>query len=127
LSLTANCDDGQEPQSEYAASYPRAYRLHDQHGGVHQAYYMTIVKNAVVGEYYGVQGTTWMNPPLLDNPSGTKVVNGRKLELFAAGGKLTTVAWRTPNAVYWIANTLTDSISNPQMVAMAASLTRAGG
>jgi hypothetical protein len=29
--------------------------------------------------------------------------------------------------VYWISNTLTASIGNRQMVAMAASLTRAGG
>jgi polyisoprenyl-teichoic acid--peptidoglycan teichoic acid transferase len=127
LSLTANCDDGQEPESEYSASYPRAYHIHDEQGGAHVAYYMTVAQNPVQGEYYGVQGTTGMNPPLLDNPSATKVVNGKKLELFAAGGKLTTVAWRTPNAVYWISNTLTSSIPNEQMVAMAASLTRANG
>jgi hypothetical protein len=125
VSLTGNCDDGQEPASEYAASYPRGYTIHDRSGVPHAAYYMTIVQNSLRGEYYGVQGTTWLHPPLLATPSQTKTVAGRKLELFAAGGKLTTVAWRTPTAVYWIANTLTSSISNQQMVAMAASLTRA--
>jgi len=35
------------------------------------------------------------------------------------------VAWRTPQAVYWVSNTLNDSIGNRQMVAIAASLTRA--
>jgi hypothetical protein len=47
--------------------------------------------------------------------------------LYANGGKLSLVAWRTPQAVYWISNTLTDDIPNRQLVAIAASLTRAGG
>jgi polyisoprenyl-teichoic acid--peptidoglycan teichoic acid transferase len=123
-SVTGNCDDGQEPGSEYTTSYPRGYRLHDRNGVAHDAYYMTIAINPTLGQYYGVQGTTWTDPPLLDTPSQTKVVNGRKLELFAAGGKLTTVAWRTPNAVYWISNTLANYISNRQMVAIAASFMR---
>jgi polyisoprenyl-teichoic acid--peptidoglycan teichoic acid transferase len=127
LALTGNCDDGQEPASEYAASYPRGYTIHDKQGAPRAAYYMTLVVNSLKGEYYGVQGTTWLKPPLLDSPSQIKTVAGKKLELFAAGGKLTTVAWRTPTAVYWIANTLTSSISNQQMVSIAASLTRATG
>jgi polyisoprenyl-teichoic acid--peptidoglycan teichoic acid transferase len=125
--ITGNCDDGQEPASEYEHSYPRAYTIHDRQGAPHAAYYMTVAINQVQGQYYGVQGTTWLNPPLLASPSQTKVVDGKKLELFAAGGKLTTVAWRTPTAVYWIDNTLTNTIGNQQMVALAASLTRATG
>ena len=85
---------------------------------------MTLVLNSLLGEYYGVQGTTWQSPPLLGSPSGTRVVNGRKLFLYAQGGSLTNVAWHTPQGVYWISNTLTTDISNPQMVAIAASLTR---
>ena len=38
---------------------------------------MTLVLNPVLGEYYGVQGTTWQNPPLLDSPSGTRIVGGQ--------------------------------------------------
>jgi LCP family protein required for cell wall assembly len=121
-SVTGNCNDGQEPASEYSRSYPISYLLHDQGGHPHAAYYMTIEINSALGEYYGVQGTTWTHPPLLAKPSATKLVNGRKLLLFAAGGKLTTVAWRNKGAVYWIENTLTSSIPNQQMVAIAASL-----
>lgn len=87
---------------------------------------MTLVVNASQGQYYGVQGTTWLHPPLLDHPQATKVVDGKQLSLFAEGGRLTVVAWRTPGAVYWISNTLTDKLSNQQMVAIAASLTPAG-
>ena len=40
---------------------------------------MTLALNPVLGEYYGVQGMTWKNPPLLASPSGTRTVAGRKL------------------------------------------------
>ncbi len=86
---------------------------------------MTLVLNSQLGEYYGVQGTTWTNPPLLRSPSGTRDVNGKHLLLFANGGRLTQVAWRNGPDVYWISNTLTSTIPNPQMVGMAASLTLA--
>jgi polyisoprenyl-teichoic acid--peptidoglycan teichoic acid transferase len=107
-------------------SYPRAYTIHDQHGVPHAAYRMTLELNPVLGEYYGVQGTTWLHPPLLARPSGTRVVGGKRLLLYASGGKLTTVAWHGPHGIYWISNTLTTDISNQQMVGIAASLTRAG-
>jgi len=108
-------------------SYPRAYLLHDQSGIAHYAYRMTLVINPVLGEYYGVQGTTWQNPPILNDPSETKTVNGKQLLLYANGGKLSLVAWKTAKGVYWVSNSLADTIPNRQLVAIAASLTRAGG
>jgi hypothetical protein len=107
--------------------YPRAYLLHDRQGVAHYSYRLTLVMNPALGQYYGVQGTTWLNPPILNSPSGTRSVNGKTLLLYANGSKLSLVAWRTPHAVYWISNTLTDDISNRQMIAIAASFTRAGG
>ena len=108
-------------------SYPRAYLLHDQQGIAHYSYRMTLEINPILGEYYGVQGTTWLNPPILSKPAQTKTVNGKQLLLYADGGKLSLVAWRTADAVYWISNTLTANIPNRQLVAIAASLTRGGG
>jgi hypothetical protein len=70
-----------------------------------------------------VQGTTWQDPPLLAHPTETKVVGGKQLLLYAGGGRINLVAWRTPQGVYWVANTLNDAIGNRQMVAIAASLT----
>jgi polyisoprenyl-teichoic acid--peptidoglycan teichoic acid transferase len=124
LGLIANCPVGEAAGTNF---YPRAYTMHDQQEHPHVAYRMTLALNPVLGEYYGVQGTTWKNPPLLASPSGTRTVAGRKLFLYANGGSLTTVAWHTPHAVYWISNTLTTDISNQQMVGIAASLTRARG
>ena len=107
--------------------YPRAYLLHDRQGISHYSYRMTIAINPVLGEYYGVQGTTWQNPPILQSPTQTKMVNGKQLLEYSNGGKLSLVAWKTPQGVYWVSNTLADSIGNRQMVAIAASLTRSGG
>jgi LCP family protein required for cell wall assembly len=105
-------------------SYPRAYLIHDRTGNGYPSYRMTLEINPVLGQYYGVEGTAWQDPPILRHPSGSRFVAGKQLLLYSNGGKLSVVAWRTASAVYWISNTLTDLLSNQQMVAIAASLTR---
>jgi hypothetical protein len=54
------------------------------------------------------------------------MAGGKRLEVFTGGGSVTTVAWRTRYGVYWVSNTLTSTLSGRQMIAIAASLTRAG-
>ncbi len=111
--------------SRYAGTEPRIYRLEDEKGKKHRAYRL-VVSKGVVGEYYGIQGTTWREPPILDDPSETRRVNGRKLELHYDGRRLRLVAWRTKRAVYWVSNTLTQSLGTRQMIGIAASLKRLG-
>ncbi len=121
------CTDGNPTcpvEVQSPGSYPRAYEIHDQRGRAYDAYRMTLVLNSALGEYYGVQGTTWQDPPLLSNPTARRLVNGKQLLLYASGGKLSVVAWRTSQGAYWISNSLTDTLSNQQMVAIAASLMR---
>jgi len=125
--VTANCDQLPNPSSVYENSYPRKYWIRAPDGTKYPSYVMTLVVNPALGEYYSVQGTTWKAPPIL---TGTKVarvqvVRGRKLWIYENGGNISVVAMRTRFGSYWIANTLTDSIPNSQMVAMAASLTLA--
>ena len=120
LGAIGNCPD----EISSVGSYPRGYLIHGQGGGSHAAYRMTIVVNAAQGEYYGVQGTNWLNPPILNKPTETRIVAGKKLLLYFNGGKLSLAAWRTPQAVYWISNTLTDALKNQQLIAIAASLTK---
>ncbi len=124
--IAANCNEYPNPGTEYTASYPRHYVIRDQHGHPYKAYRMTLVKNSVIGQYYGVQGMTWQHPPILDKPTQTESVNGKQLMEFYNGAKLSLVAWRTPGGVYWVSNTLTDDIAPKQLIAIAASLTRAG-
>ncbi len=119
-------EEGQTPaQAGVWSGYPRSYLIHDQSGNPHAAYRLTLSINPLLGEYYGVQGTTWQTPPILNNATETKMVKGKQLMLYVNAGKISLVAWRTPQGVYWISNTLNDLIGNRQMVAIAASLTPA--
>jgi LCP family protein required for cell wall assembly len=130
FSITGNCDVGYEPSSAYEHSYPRGYRISGFGGKRYPSYVMTLTAGMSAGEYATVQGTTWpgaghaAGPPILRSPSATAVVNGKRLYEYSQGGHLTVVAWKTSRAVYWVANTLQNQISNAQMVAMAASFTR---
>jgi hypothetical protein len=114
------------PAGSRAAPNPRRYVLRDPAGRPHAAYRMVMGMDAqrYFGQYWGVQGTTWRNPPLLDAPHETRQIGGRSFELYTDGGKLRLVAWRTPKAVYWVANTLSLALSNKQMLGIAASLTQ---
>ena len=64
------------------------------------------------GEYWGVQGMTWRDPPILANPDRIRKQSGRELLLFYDGSKLRMVGWKTPRAAYWVSNTLGRKISN---------------
>jgi polyisoprenyl-teichoic acid--peptidoglycan teichoic acid transferase len=105
------------------AFYPRAYRLRD-HGHRYAAYRMTLEINPLLGEYYGIQGMTWQDPPILGKPSFSRLVNGKLLYVYMNGGKVSVVAWHATWGVYWVSNTLTDTLSPHQMIGIAASLTR---
>jgi LCP family protein required for cell wall assembly len=120
-SLTGNCP----LETASPGSYPRGYVIHDPSGATHAAYRMTIDLNAALGQYYGVQGTTWRTPPILNSPTETRTVGGKRLMLYFNGQKLGLAAWRTRRGVYWISNTLTDALKNQQMIAIAASLSQA--
>jgi len=50
----------------------------------------------------------------------------RKLRIYRDGRRIRLVAWRTRKAVYWVSNTLTQSLTGPQMLGIAASLRRLG-
>ncbi len=103
---------------------PRAYRIRDLRGHVYPAYRMVLDSGRGLGNFLGVQGTTWLTPPILRHPSEIRVVGGRSLQLFFDGSRLRLVAWRTTRAVYWISNTLQENVGNAQMLGMAASLAR---
>jgi hypothetical protein len=45
--------------------------------------------------------------------------------VFKNGARVSLVAYDTPQGVYWVSNTLADALGNNQMIAIAASLTRA--
>ena len=67
---------------------------------------------------------TWRYPPILDDPDGSAHVEAASCMLYYDGRHLRLVAWRTPKAAYWVTNTLTRSISNKRLIAIAGSLRR---
>lgn len=101
----------------------RAYTIADRNNKKYQAYRM-VVSISGANQYYGVQGTTWKNPPILDGPHGTRVVGSRRFNVYRDGSRVRLISWTTKQATYWISNTLLASLSSRQMYALAESLTR---
>jgi LCP family protein required for cell wall assembly len=109
--------------SEFAHP-PRVYKLRDPDRKKYGAYRIVIRRTNALGEYYGFQGTTWKDPPILDSPTEKRTVRGRQYELHFSGDRLRLVAWRTPKAAYWVSNTLLQTLSARQMMAIARSARR---
>jgi len=110
-------------QGSYAETGPRTYTIRDEKGKRHRAYRL-VLSTGTDGEYYGIQGMTWTDPPILDDPDETRTIAGRRLQLYRDGRAIRLVAFKTRRAVYWVSNTLTSSLTNRQMLATAQSLTR---
>ncbi len=120
------------PQLPFPLEYPRVrdayggaeadmlrlYNLHDRQGRAHPSY-VIVVDRGGLGEYYDVQGSSWTEPPLLNNPSQSVQIGSRTYDLYYAGEEIRTIAWHEAGAAYWIQNTLTNSVQPREMLAMA--------
>jgi len=100
------------------AGPPRYYKIRTP-SKRHEKSYRLVIKRGKVGEYYGVQGTTWKKPPILEGGFDTKRIGGRTFEIHYDGDRVKLVAWRTRKAVYWVSNTLLQSLSKDQMLTIA--------
>jgi polyisoprenyl-teichoic acid--peptidoglycan teichoic acid transferase len=102
------------------AGPPTVYTITTRAGKRYSAYRM-VIKKGLVGEYYGLQGTTFKDAPLLGQPHSPRTIRGRKFDLYYDGSRLRLVAWKDGRMVYWISNTLLLSLTNKQMLSIAAS------
>ena len=57
----------------------------------------------------------------LDEPHETKEIGDRTFNLYYDNDRLRMVSWENDDAVYWISNTLLLSLTNSQMLSIAAS------
>ncbi len=96
---------------------PRVYDI--KVGGKRYRSYRMVIKRGRVGEYYGLQGTRWKDPPILKGPDETKKIGKREYDIYMDGDRVRLVAWRTPEAVYWVSNTLLQTLSKKQMLEIA--------
>jgi LCP family protein required for cell wall assembly len=108
-------------RESFAGSEPdtlRLYHIHDQQGRSYPIY-VIVVDRGELGQFYDVQGSAWTDPPMLSDPGQTVRVGARTYELFYAGEQVRAIAWHEAGAVYWIENTLTNSLSAQAMLAIA--------
>jgi LCP family protein required for cell wall assembly len=102
---------------------PWVYRVKDEEDEKHLAYRMVLVDEEDDGNhYFGVQGIRgWSDPPILDDPSLTKTINGREYEIFVDDENIKLIAWHRGDNTYWISNDVLRTLTNDQMVGMARS------
>jgi LCP family protein required for cell wall assembly len=104
------------PGSQFQAP-PRAYTLRGKRNRKYRAYRI-VVSEGEIGQYYGVQGTTWRSPPILAGPREIREVGARKVLIYYDSDRVRLVAWRTKQGTYWISNTLTHKLTLKQMLAL---------
>ncbi|HXB63754.1 MAG TPA: LCP family protein [Solirubrobacteraceae bacterium] len=97
----------------------RPYALRDRQTNLHHAY--TAVFQQSDGGYYDVEGTDWLDPPIVADPQETRHVGRRTYLIFADGAHIHMVAWREHHVLYWVINTLLEELSNQQMLTIADS------
>jgi polyisoprenyl-teichoic acid--peptidoglycan teichoic acid transferase len=105
---------------------PRTYKIKPQGEDKRVGAYRMVIFTGFVGEYYGVQGMRWRDPPILDDPSEKRKMNGREYLLFYNGDRVRLVGWKTNRGSYWVSNTLLQTLSEGEMLGVARSLTKAG-
>lgn len=96
----------------------RRYRIKAP-GGQSYPIYVAVFSTGILGQYYDVQGTSWLTAPILDNPDQSVSVGGRTYYVYYSGQHIDTVAWFADGAAYWVKNTLTSGLSNTQMLSLA--------
>jgi len=109
------------PGSSFSEDAPRTYTIDAPEKERYRAYKM-VISTGYIGEYYGVMGTSWHDPPILDSPSATRTIRGREYLLFYNGARLRLVGWKTRRGSYWISNTLLQTLSGREMLGVARSL-----
>ena len=65
--------------------------------------------------------TTWQDPPILSSPTATIRHGGRTYDAYTSGGRIHQLAWRVGATRAWLTNTLRDTLTNAQMLAVAGS------
>jgi polyisoprenyl-teichoic acid--peptidoglycan teichoic acid transferase len=102
---------------------PRLYHLKDKDKERHAAYRMVgVYQPEYEVTYFGIQGIRgWEDPPILDDPSETRTINGREFDIYVDSGKVSIIAWHRGENTYWVSNSLQGSLSNNQMLSIARS------
>jgi LCP family protein required for cell wall assembly len=88
-------------------------------GGRNYPIYVAVFSTGLLGQYYDVQGTTWLTAPIFDSPTQSFKFGGRTYYVYYDGSHIKTLAWFANGAGYWVQNTLTLGLTNTQMLDVA--------
>jgi polyisoprenyl-teichoic acid--peptidoglycan teichoic acid transferase len=114
------------PAGSIYAQVPRVYHLHDTDGHKVGAY--KEVLQIPQGDYFGVQGLHgWTNPPILKDPSETRKIDGRDYDIYLDGDRVRLISWQQGDNVYWVSNSLLQTLTNDQMLGIARSVGKLPG
>jgi polyisoprenyl-teichoic acid--peptidoglycan teichoic acid transferase len=104
------------------------FQVPDPDGKIYRAYKFVVSYNDpdCCTAYYGVSGTDWKDPPILNNPNEVREIDGREYMLFYDQDRLRVVGWKTSKGSYWVSNTLTHELSEGEMLAVATSTRELG-
>ncbi|MGI8633347.1 MAG: LCP family protein [Solirubrobacterales bacterium] len=98
----------------------RAYRLGRTGSTSVMAYKM--VARRFDGQYYGISSVDWTDPPILKDPDRTVRQGGRTLMVYdGTKDRPRIVAFQRGGSSYWVTNTLLQSLSESEMLTIAAS------
>ncbi len=104
----------------------RDYLIHGP-GGLAYPIYVDVFSAGQLGQYYDVQGTSWTGAPLFQNPQQTVSVARRTYYLFYESQHLNVVGWTEHGAAYWVRNSLSNSLPNGELLAIAEQTRPVGG
>jgi LCP family protein required for cell wall assembly len=105
---------------------PRVYKINGTGRGSpprgERAAYKWVFSRPLLGEYFGLMGTAWRDPPILENPSEEREFGDRTYKLYYAGDRLRLIAWQDDHGSYWISNTLIQSLNTREMIEIARAM-----
>lgn len=85
---------------------------------------LKVVAENEVGNNWGIMETTLTDAPLLENPTVQRDISGKKYRFYYAADKLRYLAWQDGEVVFWITNSLQNSLSEETMIKLALSFTK---
>ncbi|MSW52580.1 MAG: hypothetical protein F2817_17050, partial [Actinobacteria bacterium] len=89
--------------------------------------YRLVASTGIIGEYYGVEGTTWRTPPILGLATDAVRLNGRTWRVQHDGRAIRRLFRSTPDGTFWISNSLTNELNAREMYALARSFGHRAG
>ncbi len=105
----------------YATSDPiRTYNLPAAGHGANSLYAAWKLPGA--GDFWGIEETKFVDAPILQNPNATRKLDGRTYQFYFNGAHIQTIGIVHEGIAYWVQNSLTDQLTNAEMIAIARSL-----